>query len=408
MSEFEDEFIEIHGPMENSKLIECIEKEILNSSLANFIGEDKVETFLLSSLKRIQSCYDPLLGFPKESRILSKSKINDDPYAIGWIILGSLTNLNVREVVNDAIKDVISTAKPIVSVPSPEEKVILEGFGTYIYPPAWIGEIPKPKSFKEKLTSYLWEYYSERIISDVYKHCPLIITRDGYIAIGEKEKSKALEFLNEIMSTLLVLEMLVYIIRENDLGATSFKEKGIWKEWSLQSSRSWLYNRRLAEPSFLVFENIIPENKIRKAIKWSETLTSDDKFKTLLLLYLELYTHFMNSEYKQALVIGWVILEDFYLKDLWASHVSKVTSDKDRLSKLASWDADRKLEALNIAHIMTNKEYDLLMGIKDARNSTVHEGKEPRKDIVEECQKLVSKVIREYMGNKLGVVFPRL
>ncbi|MCP8317239.1 MAG: hypothetical protein H3Z51_10345 [archaeon] len=126
------------------------------------------------------------------------------------------------------------------------------------------------------------------------------------------------------------------------------------------------------------------------------------------MLYLELYTHFMNSEYKQALVIGWVILEDFYLKDLWASHVSKVTSDKDRLSKLASWDADRKLEALNIAHIMTNKEYDLLMGIKDARNSTVHEGKEPRKDIVEECQKLVSKVIREYMGNKLGVVFPRL
>jgi len=226
------------------------------------------------------------------------------------------------------------------------------------------------------------------------------VTRGGYIALGEKEKSKALEFLNEIMSTLLVLDTAVHVIRENDLDEVTFTEHGHRVHGSTTSLRSLLVTHTGA--------TIIPKEKMIKAIKWAETLTLDVRLKTLLLLSLEFHTHLANSEYKQALVMGWVILEDFHIKDTWASEIAKVTSDQDRISKLGSWDIDRKLEALNISHVLTNDQYDLLMRIKDARNKTVHEGKEPAREIVEECSRLVSDVTQKRVGTGLGSMASRL
>jgi hypothetical protein len=59
---------------------------------------------------------------------------------------------------------------------------------------------------------------------------------------------------------------------------------------------------------------------MRKTIKLAELLTSDDRIKTLLLLFIKAYTYFQNTEYKQSLIMRWVILEEFYIKDLWLQH----------------------------------------------------------------------------------------
>jgi hypothetical protein len=400
LTQFEDKRIEIYGPIENSKLIEYIENEVLKSPIIEFLGKEHVENFLVGALRNIQSFYNPLYGVPKPF-IGNKMRISSDIYAVGWLVIGNLSNLDLKNMVDKAIQEIKSDTKPQPPIPPPIP--ILEGFGTYIYPPLWIGEIPRPKSFREKISGRpLWSFSWERAITDTYKNRPIIITRDGYIAIGEKDRVKAQELINEIISTMLLRGLFAQVVREIDLGQATFTETGLSLSWNPFSSRTMTFPAGRFFLESLPTGRIVTEEKIRKTIRLAELLTTDDRIKTLLSLYLEASTYFANTEFKQTLIMGWIILEDFYIKDLWTSRISKVVTDNNRLSKLGSWNIDQRLEALNLSGELSNDDYDLLMKIKDARNEVVHEGKFPPKEIVEKCIDLASRVVQKYVGDHLG------
>jgi hypothetical protein len=402
----EDNLIEIYGPIENSKLIEYIEDTVLKSRTVEVVGKEKVENYFVQALRATQAYFGPLRS-PSGSLISGKIRLVDSPYVVGWTVIGNLQDLNAESVVSSIIEDIKSRVR--VSTPNPprEEKIVLEGFGTYIYPPIWVGEIPKPKSFREKIIGFpFWAYSRKRIVTETYKYHSLIVMSDGYIAVGENNKQKAQEFLNEIMSILLLRGVSTSVIREVDLSEVKFTETGESYSWDPMSSRALLYEPFIG--SSLLQRISISEENMKKAIKWAELLTSDDKIKTLLLLYLEAHTYFKNTEYKQSLIIGWVILEDFYIKDLWSQQISKITSDEKRLSKLGSWAVDQRLEALHISHSLTEEEFLLLTEIKDARNKVVHEGRMPQKDIVEKCLNFVSIIVQRYVGNYIGTKFHEL
>ena len=402
LTQLEDKHIEIYGPIENSKLIKYIENEVLKSPIINFLGRERIEDFLATELRQIQGFYNPLYT-PKPS-IGSRVRISSDIYAVGWLVIGNLSNLDLGKIVDEIIREIKLEAKPSPPTQKPPVSPILEGFGTYIYPPLWIGEIPRPKSFREKISwRPLLSYSFERVITDTYKNRPIVVARDGYIAIGEKDKLKAQELINEIISTMLLRGLNVQVVREIDLSQAIFAESGTalgWNPFSLRTT-SILAERFFFE-SLPINRTAINEEKIRKTIKLAELLTTDDKIKTLLLLYLEAFTYFANTELKQALIVGWIILEDFYIKDLWASRISKIARDSDRLSKLGSWNVDQRLETLNLSGELSNDEYDLLMKIKDARNKVVHEGIFPPKEIVEKCMDLVVRIVQKYVGDHLG------
>jgi len=403
LTQLEDKHIEIYGPIENSKLIEYIENEVLKSQMIEFLRKERVENFLVGELRNIQRVYNPLYDLPKPS-IDGKTRISSDIYTVGWLVIGNLLNLDLKKIVDKTIQEIKLAAKPSQLKPPQPPSPILEGFGTYIYPPLWIGEIPKPKSFREKVSGRpLWSYSWERAITDTYKNRPIVITRDGYIAIGEKDRLKAQELINEIMSTMLLRGLGAHVVREIDLGQATFTESGTsfgWNPFSLRTTP--FYAERFFLELLPMGRTVTDEEKIRKTIRLAELLTADHRIKTLLSLYLEAYTYFANTEYKQTLIMGWIILEDFYIKDLWASRISKVSIDKNRLSKLGSWNIDQRLETLNLSGELSNDEYDLLMKIKDARNEVVHEGKFPQKEIVEKCMNLAFKVVQKYVGNHLG------
>ncbi|MCR6693003.1 MAG: hypothetical protein MRT15_11470 [archaeon YNP-LCB-003-016] len=397
LKEMEDKTIEIYGPIENSNLFDYIEKQVLNSNFVKLIGRDEVKNSLAHIFTWLLRNYNPLS--PLRPGIFVKTRIRfDEPYSVGWLVVGNLLRCDIKELIDNCIKEIISTARPSFPASPPEEKVILEGFGAYVRPPIWIGEVPKPKSFREKVLGLpLWEYSSQRVVMDVYKGFPVIVLRNGYIAIGIKEKSKALEFLNEMMATLLLLGIQTHVIREVDLGEATFKEKSA--QWSAPiSPETWPY----------VSQFVINEVKVRNAIKLAELITTNERMKSLISLLHEAYTYFMNTEYKQALIMSWVILEDFYIEDLLSSTISKITSDKKRLEKIENWNIDQKIEVLNISHVISNEEYDLLMEIKKARNDVVHEGKAPGKEIVEKCLNLASRVVQKYIGTYFGELLPKL
>ena len=403
LTKLEDKHIEIYGAIENSKLIEYIENEVLKSSMIELLGKERIENFLIEELRGIQGLYNPLQGVPKP-HVKVRKQISRDIYSVGWLVTGNLSNLDLKKMVEETIREIKSAANPSPPKPQPRVAPILEGFGTYIYPPLWIGEIPKPKSFREKISGRpLWSYSLERAITDTYKNRPIVITRDGYIAIGEKDKLKAQELINEIMSTMLLRGLVAQVVREIDLGQATFAESGATLGWNLPNSRTTpFYAGEFFPRSLTINRTATDEEKIRKTIRLAELLTTDDRIKTLLSLYLEAFTYFANTEFKQTLIIGWIILEDFYIKDLWASKISKFAFDNNRLSKLGSWNIDQRLETLNLSGELSNDEYDLLMKIKDSRNNVVHEGKFPPKEIVEKCIDLAFKVVQRYVGGHLG------
>ena len=251
----------------------------------------------------------------------------------------------------------------------------------------------------------MWRYTGERVITTTYKGVPLIVTRDGYIAIGVEDKAKALAFLNEITAVLLITRKIpVFMIRELDLGEAEIAERGFKKSWYPLSIRSKLFNmlEKRYDPELLVKERrTIKEEDVDKTIRWAELLTTDERLKTLLLLTLETLTHGANDEYKQALILGWVILEEFYVNELWRTHVlSKVGNDRKR--KLRRWTVDSKLEALNIAGAVSNDMYANLRKLKSERNDIVHRGKEPSSDSVNLCLELIQRVVTDYMSKYLA------
>jgi hypothetical protein len=213
-----------------------------------------------------------------------------------------------------------------------------------------------------------------------------------------EEKSKALELLNEVAAALLLLGVPLHAIREADLGEAVFKERSA--QWSapFTGPEDWSPFPRL----------VLDEGKLRGAIRLAELITTDERMRTLISLFHEAYTYFVGTEYKQALIMSWVILEDFYIDGLLSSTISKITSDKDRLSKIKGWNIDQRLEVLNISHAISNEEYALLMEIKRARNEVVHEGKTPKGEVVEKCVRIASEVVQKYIGVYLGGVLPRL
>jgi len=397
LKELEDEKIEIHGPIENSKLLDYIESQVLNLEFVKLIGREKVEDFLAGALRSIRNYYDPLKG-PSEPLVRMKSRVSlEGAYVVGWLVTGSLLRVDVERLVDDCIKEITSTAMPSSTTPPPEEKIILEGFGTYMRPFVCVGEVPRPRTFKEKVMGLSPWKFSERAVTDTYKGFPVIILRDGYIAIGLKDKSKAVELLNEIMATLLLLGIPAYTIREADLGEAIFKEKSAW--WSTPIS---IEAQRQAP------HIVVEEEKLRRAIRLAELITTNERMKTLISLFHEAYTYFVNTEYKQALIMSWVILEDFYIEELLSWALSKMTHDEKRLSKIKDWSADQKIEALSISHAISNEEYLLLREIKKARNDVVHEGRIPRKELVESCLRLASNIVLRNLGTYIGGLLPKL
>ncbi|MEM1599790.1 MAG: hypothetical protein QXW51_03100, partial [Sulfolobaceae archaeon] len=254
-------------------------------------------------------------------------------------------------------------------------------------------------------SSLLWRYSLKNVITDNYKKRPIVITRDGYIAIGEKDKTKAQELINEIMSVMLLRGFDVHAVREIDLGRATFTERGA-VEISWNPLRTPPFYAERFFPTAPTINRTADEEKIKNTLRLAELLTTDDRIKTLLSLYLETHTYFENMEFKQALMMGWIILEEYYIKDLWSSRISKATTDKKRLSKLGSWNIDHQIEALNLSGELSKEEYNLLMEIKEARNKVVHEGKSPPKEIVEKCKELafkaVKKAVKKYVEDHLG------
>ena len=260
--------------------------------------------------------------------------------------------------------------------PTAKLEVYFKGFGTKICPPIWVG-IEEAPSMEEAFIV---------AVIDVYKGHQLLVTRGGYIAFEAGDKLEALEMINEILATLFLTGTTVYPAREWDLGEAEIK--GDYKRFE--------YGVRGPETKPTAR---LTEDDIKAVIRYAEKITSNDKLKTLIMLYHEAYTHFIAYEHRQSLLFCWIILEDFYINDMFQHLITRTVGSQERLKKLMRWTADQKIEVLNIARALSDDEYQQLMELKESRNKLVHEGKAPSRDTAKLCLDIAFKVVDQHIKN---------
>lgn len=358
------------------------------------------------------------LGAPIASRVKSPGKMalfNEAGNSI-WDVWGDITTVNPSEIVNDILKEARSYPRILEETknsPSRERKSKPpKGFGALLYPLIWIGKLPE-QSAKEKIERMMIR--AETVFNTQYQNSTIVLRQDGFLGIvphdetdESKIRIKALESLNNIVATCVLLGLSLHAIREHDLAQITVDpntHRIASMSWSSPTYGSPSYKQEnmggSVLPSSLLSDRIlIPQKRLRNAVSKAEEWAKDKIKRNTLMFLLEANTLLANSEYPQSFLSSWIIIEN-YIRNLWEQHIKSKDTDKQRASKLIStyyWDIDHLLENLNLSGDLANEEYTQFMNLKKARNDVVHSGYKVSKKEAEECLKLALGITKSLCG----------
>ena len=273
----------------------------------------------------------------------------------------------------------------------------ITGFGTYFYPPIWIGEYPD-YSFNEKIHGR--RIWPEKSFDVKYKGKLLVVYNNGYVGLAEKTREIAYSNLNEIMATGLLLGIPFFAVYNYELSEVSFNPKTL--DFKLRGMRPrGSLARAFDLKNFFLEQTVRPYISIKKEgiikiCEVAEEISSEEDVSTCLTLLIEAYTCFQYSQYIQSYVLSWTIIEK-NLNYLWENSLIKNKIDKKRIKKLTGteWAISQIIEVLNLSKIITNENYKLLNILRKKRNNLIHEGESVREEDASQCLNFAHNLILE-------------
>jgi len=370
-NELEDLHIKIHGPY-------AITEEI--TDIEHFMYQDRFN----GSISRVLED-----AFLNATKVIEKFRATDIPgeTSLGqkgtkgflWIWYGHFQESDENIIINNIFRDKsgeFAEFKAQSKQFMDDIKNSIHSFGVCIYPPIWIGEVPKVL-LEDKLKGegfQLLQNFIKIEFNQLYKGRILIITNDGYIAIGEPKRELALNFFNEILSIILLNNKGVTSVKEFDITETYIhkeRKKLIQPGFTRRSVE--IYKRRLKPVSRDFKRNrlIFTKEEFSSILSRSEKITQVEKNSLLLRILLDSFTHLRNGEYSQSFILSWTIIEQFIEFQLEKLMTDRKLTQK-RKKKLNRQTIDNKLEILNFSNFLTNKDYSEIMDLKKLRNKFMH------------------------------------
>lgn len=329
-----------------------------------------------------------------------------------WFSVGKAQDLNINTIVGEFINEIKNRTKPKMKTLPKKEEYSLNAFGSYFYPPIWIGTIPKLSVEEKVFGGSIWPY-AHKTFSTAYKGNTIVLTKDGFIAICQENKADAIDMLNEIMATALFYNVESRAIRPMEI----FENKVDMKTHSItsfqvspSSPRTQLLDKIMqnsfSTDTFEYERTIIQKKKILDVIKRAEIITQYGELSNFLKFALESHTYYRNSEYAQSLIMSWLILENFIKRKLLEMIQSKgISGDrKGKLKNTLSWTTDHRLELLNISGKIVDCEYEKLMALKGIRNGIVHRGKKCSANDARKCLEMALQKVRVLINKALKEV----
>ncbi len=362
----------LEGLLGESRWDWSISKDAINASpfVVPQNAREAVESFFIGIIEDIRRL--PFREPPVKPIIAARTFLF--PRTFGWYIRGDVQRLSPSEVASEIVDSAKRQARffrenPKQPAPAPEQRPWLKGHGGFVFPPIWIGEPPRP-TFKEKLSG--WPMFARKAFETIYKGKLLVVDEDGFIAIAERDLLRATDLLNEIMALRLLDGKPTFAFSEREVAELWINPEtreigGRNVPWA--STRSHLVSERSWSSGFFMLgREIVPLQQFQKLVTRAESVAKDPTASDTVRFLLEAYTHFENSQYTEAFVLSWVIIEK-HLYSVWKRYLASKKFPGKRRS------ADLVIEELGLAGELTMDDYRKLEQMKDLRNSIVHRGK---------------------------------
>ena len=223
-----------------------------------------------------------------------------------------------------------------------------------------------------------------KAVDTEYKGHKVVVNHDGYIAIAADSQPEATVLLNEIMATAWLYGIDTTTVREAEVGSARINVDDL----TVVSQGSQVVSLRTASAfgipwslnhSDVRFRDRITESDLLQVISDAETLNSDKYTQNILSFLLQANTHQVAQEFRQSLVMTWLVVES-WINKTWSEtlDVHEVSGQRGgRPSNNNTYTAEVKSEALNLFGRIGDRQLAQLTSIRRRRNNVVHDGYVP-------------------------------
>ena len=410
-----DGLVEVVGPMHPSEAIGVLSEvlnwdrwseEVEDPGYFLFEGEDRsirmaVANAMIQAKQRLDQ-HILRCAYAKElfsGRPMGKQIFPGDGFT--WDIYGDLRDEDPSDIIDEIRQGVIRLGG---SEPSPRtaDRNLALAFGTYFYPQIWVGDLPEQTPHEILQGSLPAELLKRtKAVDTEYKGHKVVVNHDGYIAIVAGSKPEATVLLNEIMATAWLCGIDTTTIREAEVGRARINVD----DSTVVSQGSQLVSLRTASAfgipwslndSDVRFRDQITESDLLQVISEAESLNSDKYTQNILSFLLEAHTHQVAQEFRQSLVMTWLVVESWVNKT-WSEtlDVQEVSGQRrERLSNNNSYTAAIKSDTLNLLGRIGDQQLAQLTSIRRLRNSVVHDGHVPNQQEAEEAMEFATEILQ--------------
>ena len=286
--------------------------------------------------------------------------------------------LDYEKLVKDAIADITVRSEPGKKPrPTPEKQTEspkhCKGFGAYFLPPIIIGKSPEltiSDRLHGTMSWHIHELYRKSFVRP-FGETPVIITNDGYVGVCTSDSELAIRILNTIMATFEIKGLEARAVREHELSEIDYDPETLnitSFSYDPDTTRNKPFDCYPKETMPERATREIKEETIKNLIDTASKTFEDPGMVKITVGFGDMLAHFRDSEFPQAFITGWTIIEKC-ISQRWKDKVGSRLADAQKDPK-RPLSVDKMLKALRPT--MLGQNYDMFMDLKDIRNKHLH------------------------------------
>lgn len=304
---------------------------------------------------------------------------------------GNVSNYDYRAWVQHIINETKQQLEDSKTRPAPKEpspKVdYLKGFATYFYPPIIIGKNSR-RTVNEifhgvKSTSF--SLFDKEPFDVTFDDIFVLVEKDGFIGVYTNNTIESLEILNTIMMVSVLDGLDAYIVREHELSKIEYDPKMhniVSRSYSYNSPRNKLFDG-IPDKTLEYETRHVDEERIKKIFEKASKIFADKNLADDLRFLLESTTHMKNSEFPQAFIMSWIIIEKHILQKWHKKH--DVTNKKTKSPTVDVMINDLKDEL--------QEKFSDFTELRKIRNSFMHGMKKIAQNEAQKCVDISKKLV---------------
>ena len=295
----------------------------------------------------------------------------------GWLFNEDPSWETLKKEIDDSINQIRQTkivpaAGAHIATPYQEPKYDL--LASYLFPPVWVSERPKP-SVRQLLLSgmYGYEYQNGHSWTIIYDGrldgTRFLVTQEGLLAQEIQDKRLFLNLFNAVVAILDLQGHEFLALREDELMQMRYQSPTGDIRPSLYKSNEarltpWLFRD--------FFTQVVSLESLEQAFE-SYGRLGESKLKQIILFFGYASSHFFQKEYSQSILWNWILAER-WISIKWEEKLQKEGIRAEVVKALNEIDVLRDMKILAKLGILDADTKKHLERLREIRNKVAHRG----------------------------------